>query len=64
MNKLEKTIEDILKDETAFDTAVELWVYVLAEIHLLWDQYAINQTEKKVITLPDWITITINLNRP
>ena len=64
MDKLDKTIKDILQDETAFNAAVEVWVHVLAEIHLLWDQYAIDQTEKKVITLPDWVTITINLNRP
>ena len=64
MNKLDKAIKDILQDETAFDTAVEIWVHVLSEINLLWDQYAIDQTEKKVITLHDWITITINLNRP
>lgn len=63
MNKLDKNIKRILKDETFLDAAIELWVRVLAEIHLLWDQYAIKQTEKKVITLPDWITITINLNR-
>lgn len=64
MNKLDKTIKDILQDETAFDAAVEVWVNVLAEINLLWDQYAIDQTEKKVIFLPDWIEITIDLNRP
>ena len=64
MNKLDKAIKDILQDETAFDTAVEIWVHVLSEINLLWDQYAIDQTKKKVITLPDWVTITINLNRP
>ena len=63
MKKLDKTIKQILEDETSFNAAVEIWVYILAEINLLYNQYAKNQTEKKTITLPDWLQITLDLNK-
>jgi hypothetical protein len=63
MSKFTKMVNKIVKDETAFNAAVDIWLHVLAEIHLLYDEYAKNQTEKKVITLPDWLQITLNLNK-
>lgn len=63
MNRFSKIVNKLIKDEDSFNAAVDIWLHVLAEIHLLYEDYAKKQTEKKTITLPDWLQITLDLNK-
>lgn len=56
-------IQSINNVECLYETACELWIGILAEIQMLWDEYALNQKEITELQLDNWIKITINLNR-